>query len=51
MALTSDALLKVPVPDVVQVEVEAPPPRVPDKVYVLPEQMEALLPALTVAAW
>ena len=44
------ASLNVPVPDVVQVEEVALPPRVPDKVCVEPEQMVASMPALTVAA-
>ena len=37
-------------PDVVQVDDVALPPRVPDKVCVPPEQIVVLLPALTVAA-
>jgi hypothetical protein len=48
-ALTSVALLKVPVPEVVQVEDVAAPLRVPAKVYVLPEQIVASLPALVIA--
>ena len=42
-------LLNVPVPDVVQVLLAALPPRVPDKVWVLPEHIVASIPALTVA--
>ena len=44
------ALLKVPVPEVDQVDEVALPPRVPDNVCVVPEQIVALLPAFTVAA-
>ena len=40
---------KVPVPDVVQVLLEAPPPNDPFKVYDEPSQIDASGPALTVA--
>ena len=48
-ALTSEALLNVPVPEVVQVEEVAAPPLEPASVVVLPAQMVTLAPALTVA--
>ena len=40
---------KVPLPDLVQVELLALPPRVPDKVWVLPAHIVASIPAPTVA--
>ena len=50
--LTKALLLKLPSPEVVQVEDVAPPPRVAlDKVYVLPEHITSFAPALTVAVW
>ena len=42
-------LLNVPVPDVVQVLLAALPPRVPERVWVLPKHIVASTPALTVA--
>ena len=50
VAVSDAELLKVPVPEVVQVEEVALPPRVPDNAYMLPEQIVASTPALTVAA-
>ena len=50
MAAKSDASLKIPVPEVVHVELTALPPLVPERVYVLPWQMTASAPALAVAA-
>ena len=48
-ALTSVALLKVPVPEVVHVDEVALPPRLPASVKVVPEHMDASTPAFTVA--
>jgi len=49
-ALVSEALLNVPVPDVVHVEEDAAPPRDPFNVYDDPEHIVASVPALTVAS-
>ena len=45
-----DALSNVPVPEVVQVELEAPPPLTPDSKWVPPSQIVASAPALAVAS-
>jgi hypothetical protein len=49
-AVADVLLLNVPVPDVVHVNVDAPPPTAPFKVYVLPEHIVASAPAFAVAA-
>ena len=50
MAVRDAALSNIPVPDVVHVEEVALPPRVPESVWLVPEQIVASVPALTVAA-
>ena len=49
-AVSMVASSKVPVPEVVHVELVALPPRVADKMWLLPEQMFASVPAFTDAA-
>ena len=49
MVASNEESLKVPVPEVVQIEKVALPPNVPAVVDVLPAQMVASGPALTVA--
>jgi hypothetical protein len=48
-AVSDVALLNVPVPEVVHVELVAPPPIEPAIVNVVPEQMVASIPAFAVA--
>lgn len=50
VAFDEEALLKVPVPEEDQVRDVAPPPIIPFKVYGLPAQMEAFVPAFAVGA-
>ena len=49
MAFNNEALSKVPVPDVVQLDMVALPPMLPDNVIAEPDQIEVSLPAFTAA--